>query len=124
VEGRFVEGRLVEGHFVGRMFCSEGRFMEGLFVPAPSIHLYKLFYQGTVSVRRRIVKTCLFTVAASQPYLSMGGGVTAEYGPWVFLSGRLPNQIFLSPQGWSSCRCTDLVSIDFSAEKVAKYQLL
>ncbi len=27
VEGRFVEGRLVEGGFVGRTFCSEGRFV-------------------------------------------------------------------------------------------------
>ncbi len=27
VEGHFVEGRLVEEHFVGRTFCSKGRFV-------------------------------------------------------------------------------------------------
>ncbi len=35
VEGRSVEGRYVEGHFVGRTFCSGGRFVEGIFVVVP-----------------------------------------------------------------------------------------
>ncbi len=33
-----MEGCLVEGRFVGRTFCSEGRFAEGRFVLAPNSH--------------------------------------------------------------------------------------
>ncbi len=33
-----MEGRLVEGRLVGRMFCSEGRFVEGRFVVVPLKH--------------------------------------------------------------------------------------
>jgi hypothetical protein len=38
VEGRSVEGRSVEGRYVGRTFCSGGRFVEGCFVLVPIEH--------------------------------------------------------------------------------------
>jgi hypothetical protein len=63
IGGRFVEEcsveeRLVEGRFVGRMFCSEGRFMEGRFVVVPK-------YQPLVSdlaVKGRVLCTTVCSV--------------------------------------------------------------